>query len=76
MDGAVIFNQARILAFGAMIEPHAKANSETGARTTAARSAYYWGGHPSKISSDGEISIYFESDDGKGGTCDAQLEFL
>lgn len=76
MDGAVIFDKARILACGAMIEPHAEAKSETGARSTAARSAYYWGGHPSKISSDGEISIYFESGDGKGSTCDTKLEFL
>jgi hypothetical protein len=65
MDGAVIFNESGILAFGAMIETHTKANSEAGARSTAARSAFYWGGYPIKISSDGEITIYFKGYKGK-----------
>jgi hypothetical protein len=76
MDGALIFDKDSILAFGAMIEPHPEAKFETGARSTAARSAYLWGGHPLKISSDGEISIYFESSDRSGNKCGAKLEFL
>lgn len=75
LDGAIVFTPAKILAFGAMIETHNKAMYETGARSTAARSAYYWGGCPIKISADGEISIYFTSRWG-GLSCEAKLEFL
>lgn len=75
MDGAVIFSNALILAFGAMIKTHEKADKESGARSTAARSAFYWGGHPIKISSDGEITLYFTSKSGEN-ECNATTEFL
>lgn len=75
IDGAVIFDNHKILAFGAIIESHPNANGQSGARSTAALSAYHWGGRPIKVSSDGEITLHFESDNG-GGKCDAKLEFL
>ena len=61
IDGAVIFDNEKILAFGAIIESHPKAGQESGARTTAAISAYHWGGKPMKVSSDGEITLYFRN---------------
>jgi hypothetical protein len=75
LDGAVVFTPTKILAFGAMIETHDKAMYEMGARSTAARSAYYWGGCPIKISADGEMSIFFTSRWRKL-SCEAKLEFL
>ena len=75
MDGAVIFSNALILAFGAMIETHVDAGKEAGARSTAARSAFHWGGYPIKVSSDGEITLYFKSKS-KEGECFATTEFL
>ncbi len=77
VDGAVIFTGTEILAFGAMIRTHDNAKDEKGARSTAARSALYWGGYPVKISADGEISIFFHSFNRAGGDfCEAKLEFL
>jgi hypothetical protein len=76
IDGAVIFTAAGLLAFGAIIETHPEASSEAGARSTAALSSYHWGGVPFKISSDGEIAVYFESSDRKRNSCFAKLEFL
>ncbi len=75
LDGAVIFSNSDILAFGAMIETNEIAGKEAGARSTAARSAFYWGGFPIKISSDGEITLYFKSRS-KRGECIATTEFL
>lgn len=76
MDGAVLFTPTEVLAFGAMIDQHEKAGTETGARGTAARSVLYWGGLPIKVSADGEITIYFRSYGRPSGTCEARLEFL
>lgn len=77
VDGAVIFTGTEILAFGAMIRTHEDAKGERGARSTAARSALYYGGYPLKISADGEISIFFHSFKEVGGDhCEAKIEFL
>lgn len=77
IDGAVIFNQSGILAFGAIIEPHASVQGVSGARTTAALLAFRWGGQPIKISSDGEITVYFKSSDPQTqNSCNARLDFL
>lgn len=75
VDGAVIFDTGGVVAFGAVIKPHNSVSSETGARTTAAKSAYRHGGIPLKISSDGQASVYFQSSDGDK-ECEATLEFL
>lgn len=75
IDGAVIFDNNQILAFGAIIESHEDAGGQNGARSTAALSAYHWGGRPVKVSSDGEITLYFESTDNEN-KCDATIEFL
>jgi hypothetical protein len=75
MDGAVIFDKEKILAFGAMIRTHDNANQFAGARTTAANSAYLFGGKPAKISSDGEISILFKARDTKGNSSKETLVF-
>lgn len=75
IDGAVIFDDDKLLAIGAIIKSHAKAGGQSGARTTAALSAYHWGGRPVKVSSDGEVMLYFASDDDEY-TCDATIEFL
>jgi hypothetical protein len=76
IDGAVIFNSRSLLAFGAMIKPHPAVESKGGARTTAAESAYRWGGIPAKVSADGYISILFKSIDGGRNSCGAELSFL
>lgn len=76
MDGAVIFNDEQVLAFGAMIKPHSLAKHSFGARSTAAYSARCWGGYPMKVSADGDISILFKSGSPKQRSrCDAQLTF-
>ncbi len=77
IDGAVIFNDTGITAFGAMVNQHPNANRETGARSTAAYSAFLYGAHPFKISSDGNITIYFLSKEkrGKKQQCFARIDF-
>jgi len=72
IDGAVVFDRQRILAVGALIKTHPKVKGEFGARSTAALSAYHWGGHPVKVSSDGDVTVYFKSDD----EYEARIEFL
>lgn len=76
VDGAVIFDESNVLAFGAMIATHPDAGGQAGARTTAARSAYLFGGIPAKISSDGDISLLFKSRNLSGASADAELRFL
>jgi hypothetical protein len=76
LDGATIFNNRRVIAFGAMIRLHAEAGSHTGARSTAAHSAYFWGAQPIKISADGEISVLFKSEGPDGQSCLAEMEFM
>jgi hypothetical protein len=75
MDGAVVFSADKILAVGAMIRPHQDAGKFVGARTTAAFSAYRYGGTPLQVSSDGDLTLYFASRNG-GKSCDAQMSFL
>jgi hypothetical protein len=65
LDGAVIFDDSNILAFGAMIETHPNAGNHTGARTTAFESSFLFGGKPFKVSSDGDISLRFQAGSGK-----------
>ena len=61
VDGAVVFDDHRLLAIGALIRSHLSVGNQLGARTTAARSAYLWGPHPIKVSSDGDVTLYFKS---------------
>ena len=75
VDGAVILDKSGILAFGANIKGHPNVDSGIGARTAAARSAFEYGGVPLKVSSDGEVTVYFHSADGEN-TCPAKVEFL
>jgi len=57
-DGALVIKKdGSILGFGSMIKSHLKANTEIGARSSAALSAFYYDTIPFKVSSDGEISI-------------------
>lgn len=74
IDGAVIFDDDHVLAVGAVIEPHPNVGSHIGARTTAALSALHWGGIPAKVSSDGDVTIYFESR-GESGSSPATILF-
>lgn len=75
VDGALIFDERHILAVGAIIETHPQAGGQSGARTAAARSAYLWGARPTKISSDGDVTVHFASRHGDQ-VCDAELNFL
>ena len=75
VDGAVIFDDQHLLAVGAIIKSHPDVGSQLGARTTAAKSAYLWGAHPVKVSSDGDVTIYFKSRKGSE-SCDAVMHFL
>ena len=45
------------------------------ARTTAARSSYLWGARPIKVSSDGDVTLYFKSRNGERES-DAVMNFL
>lgn len=76
MDGALVFNDSNILAFGAMIKTHDRASGFSGARSTAAKSAFLHGGKPIKVSSDGDISILFSrTADDAVSECD-ELRFM
>jgi hypothetical protein len=75
IDGAIVFDDAHLLAVGALIRSHPDVGSHLGARITAARSAYLWGAHPIAVSSDGDVAVHFQSrsDDEQ---CDAVMNFL
>ena len=75
VDGAVIFDDHHLLAVGALVRSHPSVGNQLGARTTAARSAFLWGGHPIKVSSDGDVTVYFRSRDDEQ-QCDAVMNFL
>ena len=75
IDGAIVFDDTNLLAVGALIRTHPDAGSHLGARTNAARSAYLWGAHPISVSSDGEVSVHFQSRS-LDGQCDAVMNFL
>jgi hypothetical protein len=74
IDGAVVFDRNNVLAIGAVIKPHPGVGSHVGTRTTAAHSALRWGGIPAKVSSDGDVTIYFESQ-GEDGSSQAEIQF-
>ncbi len=77
LDGAVLFDRSSVLAFGAILHMHDSASDQLGARTTAAYSAYHWGGVPVMISVDGEMTIVFESRDPETGEVgEASLSML
>jgi hypothetical protein len=79
LDGAVLFDASSVLAFGGILHLHdaAQRQRQLGARTTAAYSAYHWGGVPILISADGEITIVFESrDPGARKAQMARLNFM
>ncbi len=67
IDGAVLFDRESVLAFGGILHLHDSARGHLGARTTAAYSAYHWGGVPVMISADGEMTIVFTSRDPRTG---------
>jgi hypothetical protein len=75
VDGALVFDDDHLLAVGALIRSHPSVGNQLGARTTAARSAYLWGGHPIKVSSDGDVTVYFSSKHGDN-QCEAKIHFL
>ena len=75
VDGALVFDDDHLLAVGARIRSHPSVGNQLGARTTAARSAYLWGGHPIKVSSDGDVTVYFSSKHGDN-QCEAKIHFL
>ena len=76
VDGAVVFDDDHLLAVGALIRSHPNVGNQLGARVTAARSAYLWGGRPIKVSSDGDVTIYFKSRSGREHSCDAMMHSL
>jgi hypothetical protein len=75
IDGAIVFDDTNLLAVGALIRTHPDAGSYLGARITAARSAYLWGAHPIAVSSDGEVTVHFQSRS-SDEQCDAVMSFL
>ncbi len=75
IDGAVIFDDAKILAVGALIPAHPDVGSHLGARISAAKSAYLWGARPIAVSSDGDVTVHFQSASGEK-RCDAVMNFL
>jgi hypothetical protein len=75
LDGAVVFDDDRLLATGALIRSHPAVGNQLGARRTAARSSYLWGAHPIEVSSDGDVTIYFTSTNGEK-ECEAVMNFL
>ena len=75
VDGAVVFDDNHLLAVGALVRSHPSVGNQLGARTTAARSSFLWGARPIKVSSDGDVTVYFKSRDGDA-ECDAVMNFL
>jgi len=75
IDGAIVFDDTHLLAIGALIRSHPDAGSQLGARITAAKSAYLWGAHPIAVSSDGDVTVHFQSRNGDQ-QCDAVMNFL
>ncbi|HEV3418222.1 MAG TPA: hypothetical protein VG056_15460 [Pirellulales bacterium] len=75
IDGAVVFDDNNLLAAGALIRSHPSVGNQMGARKTAARSSYLWGARPVEVSSDGDVTVYFESRNGDR-RCDAVMHFL
>ncbi len=75
VDGAVVFDDERLLAVGALIRSHPEVGNQLGARATAARSAFLWGSRPIKVSSDGDVTIHFTSRN-RGNECEAVMNFL
>lgn len=60
VDGALCINRSgKVLAFGAIVNSHKDAGGEIGARSTAALSAHLFGMRVFKVSSDGEITLYY-----------------
>lgn len=76
MDGAVIYSDYSLKGFGCMIQAHPDAGEATGARTTAALSSYLYGGFAVKVSTDGDITIFFTSRGQKGEESPAKITFL
>lgn len=75
IDGAVVFDDNHVLAIGALIRSHPNVGSQLGARATAAKSSFLWGAHPIKVSSDGDVTVYFKSTNGDQ-ECNATMNFL
>lgn len=61
LDGATIFNDQCITAFGALIIPHEDATTDNGARSTASTSAFHYNCLPFKVSSDGDVKITYST---------------
>ena len=74
LDGALVYNESNVLAIGAMIRTHEAVTGQLGARTLAALSAHHHGATPIKVSSDGDISLYFAP--GSDRDAEARHEFL
>ena len=75
VDGAVVFDDDRLLAVGALIRSHPEVGNHLGARAPRLDRPDPWGGRPIKVSSDGDVTIHFKSSSGKS-SCDAVMNFL
>ncbi len=78
IDGAIIFDKetGNIKAFGAMINHHEKVTKEQGARSTAALSAFHHNMIPFKVSSDGDITLYYNHHNKAGDHELVKINFL
>ncbi len=78
IDGAIIFDKETgiIKAFGAMINHHEKVTKEQGARSTAALSAFHHNMIPFKVSSDGDITLYYNHHNKSGDHELVKISFL
>jgi len=75
IDGAIVFDDQHILAIGALIRSHQEVGNQLGARATAAKSSFLWCARPIKVSSDGDVTVYFKSRSGDQ-ECAATMNFL
>ncbi|WP_281658222.1 diadenylate cyclase [Halobacillus sp. Cin3] len=76
VDGAIIFDaKGDLIAFGAMVNSHPDADGELGARSLASLSAHLHGMKVFKVSSDGQITLYYNNKDDDGEEL-VKLEFL
>lgn len=64
IDGALVFNNNGITAFGAYLRPHIDVPIELGTRSTAACSACKYGMTAFKASTDGDVVIYYSKSKG------------
>ena len=75
VDGAVVFDDDNLLAVGALIRSHPAWETNWAPEPPPPAPPIFGAAIPIKVSSDGDVTIYFKSRDGEQ-ECDAVMNFL